>query len=311
MSLGITLNDSSLGISFGMKADKFISEIGSKIISGINQGILAVKDLIARMGQGLGAIIESIKKGNFFDLLKDLFKENPGAAVAGATAVILIGGAAVAAVSTGVAAIAGAIAGAGFLTKAAILAVVVPSAIQAAQRIDNFDWQKSDAAIEAELQSQLINLYSVAGEAVGRSLAGLIVGRGQRAAVQINMKATATFFLILEEQNKTELQEEVLQALVSLAWAGARFIGQVALAKSYIQVRKWARQNVRTGIASIDKAIASWGLEENKSWSIASAREKAIEAVQEQNQALGNFLESFVEGFGEGLSEFLVMEYSR
>jgi hypothetical protein len=310
MSLGINLSDSSLGISFGMKPGKFISGIGDAIVSSINKGVLAVKDLIARMGQGLGAIVESIKKGNFFDLIKNLIKENPVAATAGATAIVLIGGVAVAAVGSGVATVAGAIAGAGFFTKAAILAAV-PGAIQAAQQIDNFDWLKTDAAIEAELRNQLTNLYSVAGEAVGRSLAGLLIGRGQRAAVQINMKATATFFLILEEQNKTELQEEVLQALASLAWAGARFIRQVALAKSYIQARKWARQNVRTGIASIDKTITGWGLEENKSWSIASAREKVIEAIQEENEALGNFLESFLEGFGEGLSEFLVMEYSR
>jgi hypothetical protein len=311
-TLGVNANDSSLAANWGLAPSEFIKGIGSAIINAINKGILAAKDLVNRMAQGAAALVESIKKGTFLSLIKSWIKDNPVQATVVAVGLLVIGGIVVGAIGTGVAAIASAIAGAGFATKAAILAVAIPFCVQGAQKIINFDWQKTDNTIEAELRAKLSSLYAVAGEAIGRSLAGLVIGKGKQPPVQINMRATATFFLILEEQGKTEIQEEVLQALAELAWAAARFVGNVVAAKSYMWIRKAIRENVRTGIKSIDDVIASWGTVENRSWSIsANVIQKGIEAVQAENEDAGQFLENFVEGFGEGLNEFLIMEYSR
>lgn len=312
--MGVYADDSSLAFTWGIAPGKWLDEVGGKVLEWISRGLIEAKKLVKNMINGAKAIGESIIKGNFLDILKNVIKEEPGAAVAGAVAVVLIAGVAVGVVAAGVGAVAGLIASAGVggaVTTGAVMAFLAPKAVQLAQTIYNFDFAKSDNALMQEVESAFGSLANIAGESTGKALAGLLIGKGKQPQLQINMRATATLWLILEEQGKTEIHEEMLEALASLGWAMIRYARQVALTMGYIQVRKWARQNLRTGIGWLDKNIEQWGLAEGQSWKISQKVETFVEQVQETDKALGNFLEGFLEGFGEGITEFLVLEYAR
>ncbi|WP_293309024.1 hypothetical protein, partial [Microcoleus sp. PH2017_10_PVI_O_A] len=97
------------------------------------------------------------------------------------------------------------------------------------------------------------------------------------------------------------------EELSQLANTFIRYARNLAAKLGYMEIRKWARNNIRTGISSIDNAIANWGLQEGQSWTIAQQVENKIESITEENPSLGNFLEGFVEGFGDGFSDFIVM----
>ena len=306
----VTTNSSSLAVTWGEDFDDFFDSLAGQLKSWLARGWIKAKELAAKMRDGAIAVIESIKQGTFIDLVKGMLKSNPGAVVAGAVAIVLIAGVVIGAVAAGIAAIAGFLGTIG-LGGVAVGLACLPFALQLGQKFVNFDWQKTDGALLDELKAAYVNLAGKVGESLGRALAGLLIGRGKRVPLQINVKSTATLFLILEEQGKTDIQEEVLEALVGLAWAAMRYAGQIAFVAGYINFRKWARDNVRTGIPWMDNMIKDWGLQENRSWSIAKWVNEGVDEVQKADAALGNFLEEFLQGFGEGLSDFILMEYSR
>ncbi|MCC3464370.1 MAG: hypothetical protein JGK33_33105, partial [Microcoleus sp. PH2017_11_PCY_U_A] len=168
----------------------------------------------------------------------------------------------------------------------------------------NLDWAQSDAAIVAELESMYNSFLNTVGESTGRMLAGFMLGGGKsNPKMNINITASAALCIRAQQEGSDITEEELSQ----LANTFIRYARNLAAKLGYMEIRKWARNNVRTGLSSIDTAIANWGLQEGQSWTIAQQVENKIETITEENPSLGNFLEGFVEGFGDGFSDFIVM----
>lgn len=308
---GVTIENSSLIVSIGGTLGQWFKQIDSSLGNILSRGLLNAKNLLKNMAAGAKEMFGAIARGNW-KIFEDWLKEDPIAVTAGAAAVILIGGAVVGAVGAGVAAIASAVGGAGILggiTLAGVMPQLVNAAVTGVQTIYNFDFNKSDEALLKELQQGFVNFAGIAGESLGRSLAGFIIGKDKTPKLTVNMRATSTMFMVLEDEN--EVAEEILEELSTIGWAVFRLARQALFAVGYINFRKWAKANIKSGISWVDKAIASWGEEGGKSWILSDKVNEFVAAVEEQNAALGNFLEGAVEGFGEGMDEFIRLEYGR
>lgn len=304
---GVTLNNTSLAVKLGLPLGEFFSEIGSEAAAWLAKGLINLKNLARNMIDGAKELGKAILRGDW-NLFKNWLKEDPLAASAGVGAVILIGGVVVGGVVSGIAALASAI-GVGGATLAAVGSSVLGVAVSFGTQIWDFDFNKTDAAILAEINSAFGGLANVAGEATGRALAGFIVNRKETPKLRINIKATATMFLALDDDGDNQIAEEILESLSSLGWAFYRFAGKALFSMGYINFRQWAKKNIKSGIPWVDKMIASWGEEGGKSWVIRQQVSQVVEKIQEDNLALGNFLEGVIEGFGDGFKEFLVLEY--
>ncbi|MEG4459191.1 hypothetical protein [Microcoleus sp. N9_A1] len=304
---GITLNNTSLAVKLGLPLGGFFADIGSTMQAWLNKGLINLKNLAKNMLAGAKELGAAILRGDW-NLFKSWLKEDPIAVAAGMGAVVLIGGVVVGGVVAGIGALAGAI-GVGGATLAAVGSSVLGAAVSFGTQVWNFDFNKSDAAILAEINAAFGGLANVAGEALGRSLAGFIVNRKETPKLKINIKATATMFLALDDNGDNEVAEEILEELSSLGWAFYRFAGKALFAQGYMNFRRWAKQNVKSDIPWVDKMIASWGEEGGKPWIVSQQVNEVVEAIEKENAALGNFLEGALEGFGEGFKEFLVFEY--
>jgi hypothetical protein len=304
---GVTLNNTSLAVKLGLPLGNFFNEIGSKAAAWLAKGLINLKNLARNMIDGAKELGKAILRGDW-NLFKSWLKEDPIAVSAGVGAVILIGGVVVGGVVSGIAALASAI-GVGGATLAAVGSSVLGAAVSFGNQIWNFDFNKTDAAILAEINSAFGGLANVAGEAAGRALAGFIVNRKETPKLRINIKATATMFLALDDDGDNQIAEEILESLSSLGWAFYRFAGKALFSMGYINFRQWAKRNIESGIPWVDKMIASWGEQGGKPWVISQQVNQLTEKIEEDNPALGKFLEGVIEGFGDGFKEFLVLEY--
>lgn len=304
---GVTVENSSLAITLGVKLGNWFQSIGSEIGSILSRGLLNVKNLLGNMVNGAKELFGAIGRGDW-NIFKNWLKEDPIAVGAGAVAVVLIGGLVVGAVAGGVAAIASAVAGAGAIggiTLAGIMPGLVQSAVSASEVIYNFDFNKSDDQLLKELNQGFINFAGVAGESLGRTLANFIIGGDRLPKLKIDRNAMRTLFLALEDDSDTG--EEILQELATIGWAIFKLARQALFSIGFMNFRKWAKQNVKTGIAWIDRAIASWGT--GKPLIISEKVNEFYQAVEKDNAALGNFLENFGEGFGGGTKEAVIRRF--
>lgn len=307
---GLTVNDTSLGIKLGLPPGNFFKDIGSSITNWIAKGWVNAKSLLKNMADGAKELFGAIARGDW-KLFENWLKEDPVAVVAGAGAVLLTAGVVVGLVAAGVGAIGAALAGVtvGGVALTGVGAAVLKGAVGGVQTVYNFDFNKSDAAIVAQINSAFVGLANVAGEATGKALAGFIVGRKEPPKLKIDIKAAATMFLALEGNGDNEIAEEILQELSRLGWAFYRFAKNALFSMGYINFRQWAKKNIKSGIPWVDKMIASWGEEGGKPWVISQQVNSFIETIEDGNRALGNFLEGIVEGFGDGFQDFLELEY--
>jgi hypothetical protein len=304
---GVSLNNTSLAVKLGLPLGNFFNEIGSTVSAWLEKGLINLKNLARNMIDGAKELGKAILRGDW-NLFKSWLKEDPIAVASGVGAVLLIGGVVVGGVVSGIAALASAI-GVGGATLAAVGSSVLGAAVSFGNQVWNFDFNKTDAAILAEINSAFGGLANVAGEAVGRSLAGFIVNRKETPKLKINIKATATMFLALDDDGDNQIAEEILEQLSSLGWAFYRFAQKALFSMGYINFRQWAKKNIKSGIPWVDKMIASWGEEGGKPWVISQQVNQLTEKIEEDNPALGKFLQGIVEGFGDGFKEFLVLEY--
>jgi hypothetical protein len=305
---GITLGGTSLGVKLGIAIPNFFAEVGSTAISWLQKGITNLKQLASDMWNGAGEIGKALLRGDW-NLFKQFAKEQPLAASAGIGAVLLVGGVVVAGVVGGVSALVGALGLTGSALTLGMGGGVVASAITGMQQIYSFDFNKSDDAILAEINSAFTNLSGTAGESLGRALAGFVVNKKEIPKLKINVQRAATMFLALEDDGENEIAEEILEELSTLGWAFFRFAKTVLFSIGYINFRQWAKANVKSGIPWIDKMIESWGDKDGKPWIISESVEKVVETIDGENPAVGRFLDGVIEGFGDGLTDFLAYEY--
>ncbi|MEG4032080.1 MULTISPECIES: hypothetical protein [unclassified Microcoleus] len=304
---GLTLNNTSLAVKLGLPLGNFFNDIGSTVQAWINKGFINLKNLAKNMIEGAKELAKAILRGDW-NLFKSWLREDPIAVAAGMGAVILIGGVVVGGVVAGIGALAGAV-GLGGVTLAGIGGTVIGAAVSFGTQVYDFDFNKSDAAILAEINAAFGGLANIAGEALGRSLAGFIANRKETPKLRIDINATATMFLALDDNGDNEIAEEILEELSSLGWAFYRFAQKALFAQGYMNFRQWVKRDLKSGIPWVDAMIRSWGEEGGKPWVIRQQVDQVVEQIQEDNAALGNFLEGALEGFGDGFKEFLELEY--
>src|SRR4028118_681115 len=102
---GVTLDNSSLAITWGVSLGNWFQGIGSQIGSVLSKGLLNVKNLLDNMVNGAKELFSAIGRGDW-NIFKNWLKEEPVSAAAGAVAVVLVGGLVVGAVASGVSALA-------------------------------------------------------------------------------------------------------------------------------------------------------------------------------------------------------------
>lgn len=314
-TFGVTLENSALAFSHsGVQPGNWLKEAASEVWSFLKNGVKAAIDLGKKMLEGGKELLGAIARGDW-GIFIDWAKNDPLGFLAGGAAVA-IGGWFVGSV-TGLTALAAGGISTLWATLGSIkiggvaIGLALPTIQQAivsgTNTIVNIDWLKSDKAIEEELKNTYLTFLNNVGESTGRLLAGFLLGGG-KTNPKLTLNITAAAALIIQaEQEGSNIEEEMIEELSALANVFKRYIVNLAGKLGYLELRKYARNNIRTGIPQIDKAIASWGLIEGQSFSIATKIEESVEKLQDTNPAAGNFLEGLLEGFGDGWSDFLLL----
>lgn len=312
---GVTVEDSALAFSLqGVTPGKWLQDAASAVWGAIKDGVQAALDLGNRMIEGGKELFAAIARGDW-GIFGSWLKDDPKGAIAGGAAVGIAGwfvGSATgitAVASQGIAsmwATLGSVKIGGF-TLGLMLPTLQQAIVSGGNTLYNLDFAQSDTAILAELSGMYNSFLNTVGESTGRMLAGFMLGGGKHnPKMNINITAAAALCITAQEEGG-DIQEELVEELSQLANTFIRYATNLAAKLGYLEFRKWARNNVRTGIKGIDDVIANWGLQEGQSWTIAQQVDNKIEAITEENPSLGNFLEGFVEGLGDGFSDFILM----
>lgn len=313
----------------------FNSEGASAVFMGISETVKGVARNAANWAKGsiswgltaVSGLFGALRGGlNFF---KSWFIDDPVGATAGAAAVILtgavvIGGSgAVTAVGgsviAGLTKLAGIVGAAGGVLRASLTVKGIFSAIVAgtaiwnikkhlivgAIKLYNFDWNITDKAY-ADMQKQLFNsLAGQLGETLGHSIAALVCSSNPSfSGVDVDTELLAKSLYILHDGNtENAAKDGIIDAFSDLLYFTRYVASRLLMINSYVNARKWVRNNIRTGIKQIDQAIAGWGTT-NKSWRLAEKVEEAIESID--NQMLQNFTEELVEEFIDACYDYAV-----
>lgn len=263
---------------------------------------------------------KQLKKVNIFGVnLGQWFEDDPVGATAGtavgllAAGIVLMKGGAVAGMVKG---------GISKLWKIGKLAInalglggLIRAAIGGAQRIWNFNFQISDKEIRTQQKSLLEGQADVWGEALGSmvgTLCGFSLGRiaysNQAKMVRLNPDLIAKLdeLRINSFDEDSELWGEAVENLKSAIASTSRVAINIAGLEAYLNVRK-AIKAVARGVnlsniwPGLGKMVETWGEEDQKPWSFASAQEEWVESLPEG--AIQNFSESFLETVQEMCSE--------
>jgi hypothetical protein len=314
-TFGVQLENSALAFSHnGVQPGIWLQTAAGEVWNFLKKGVKAAIDLGRKMLEGGKELLGAIFRGDW-GIFVDWAKNDPLGFLAGGAAVA-VGGWFIGAASGLTALAAGGIsslwATLGSIKVGGVALVAVMPSIQQAivsgtNTIVNLDWLKSDKAMEDEMNASYLTFIGNLGESTGRLLAGLILGGGKRnPKLILNITATAAI-IIQAEQEGSNIEEEMIEELSVLANVFKRYALSLAGRAGLLELRKYARQNIRTGIPQIDRKIANWGLIEGQSFSIATSIENKIEKLEETNPVAAKFFEEALEGFGDGWSDFLVM----
>ena len=288
---GVTAENSALALSLsGVSPGAWLQSTLGNIWGGIKQGVKLALDLGNRIYEGGKELLAALSRGEL-GIFLDWFKDDPFGAGAGVAAVAvagwLIGSA------TGITAVA--VGGAkalwasicgiklGGIAFGAMLPSLQSVIVGGATTVMNLDWQQSDKSILAELEAVYLTFLNNVGESAGRMLAGFILGGGKaNPKLKINISA-AVALSIQAEVEGSDIEGELIEELSNLANVFIRYATNLAGKLGYMHFRKWARENVRTGIPAIDNHIKNWGLIEGQSFVINTVIDEKIEAITPQS----------------------------
>jgi hypothetical protein len=255
---------------------------------------------------------KQLKKINIFGVnLGQWFDDDPVGATAGTAAALLSAGVILITGGTVVGMVKGGISKLWKMGKSVVTALGLGGLIRAAvggvQRIWNFNWQISDKDIRAQQKSTLDSQAGIWGETLGSmvgTLCGFSLGRiayaNQAELVRFNPDLIAKLdeLRINNFDEDSELWEEAVENLKAAIASTTRAAINIAGLEAYLNVRK-AIKAVARGVnlssfwPGIGKMVETWGDENQKSWSFASAQEEWIDSLPEG--AVKNFTEEFIE----------------
>lgn len=304
----------SSAITYGDIDLEWIEGVAPAIGSFVRKGAVRLRKLAEDMWAGGKELFGAIMRRDW-SLFESFIAENPFAAGAGIVATGLAGallvspiGAAIGILKTGLGVVVKGLRSMGVLGGITIgvgLPSLISGLVRGTQQLYRFNWNQTDTEIEGEIKSAIASLYGQAGDSLGTALAGILVGGGGNPKVEIGMKSLCALWETIEE----DIRDEVLESLSTLVFAGVRTAGLILFKKTYMSARKLIRSNFRTGIPAIDKAIAAWGLNGTKPWSIAYQIEEKIEEIPDEN--IRNFVEEFVDSFFTDVGQFLLLRYDK
>lgn len=190
--------------------------------------------------------------------------------------------------------------------------------VGATQRIWNFDWNITDAAIKKQQKENINGLGDTWGEAAGSfvgTFCGFGLGRVALANQADNVKFDPEMIAKLDElrinnfDEDSELWEEARENLIAAVASTARMVGNNLAMESFMGVRKLIKVASKgISLSSIAPGLASniekWGQEGQEPWSFASAQEAMIEKMPEG--WFKSFAESFLESAQEMCGESLI-----
>lgn len=187
----------------------------------------------------------------------------------------------------------------------------VRSALNFSEQVYRFNWQQTDKAIRAEIESLITSLYEPAGEFLGRSIAGLLVG-GTAAIpkVRVNIPQMALLW-----QLNPDIRDELLQNVSSFCYQSLVAAKVIAFKVFFMKGRQYIKENwdklpktVQNAFPDLGNKIRTWGDEGHTAWSIAGVMEEKIESIDDER--LKNAAEGFVEGFWEGFRDSVEYVYA-
>ncbi|MGB7708799.1 MAG: hypothetical protein WBL95_04495 [Microcoleus sp.] len=330
---GVEIESTALALSTEMvKPNSWMQATMGQVASAIDKGVKSVKTLGQQMIDGGKEVISAIGRGDL-KLFWDFLKDDPVAALAGTGAVAATGyllfqvgaavGGAIVATRLGAAA-AGRLAVAaggigtmwaaiksatiGSVTVGALLPSIQQAVVSSTQTIMNVDWLKSDKSILAELESAYLGFLNNIGESAGRMLIAIVLG-GARAnpRLTLNITAAAALSITKEIEDGNDISSALIEDMANIANLFLRYARNLAGRLAYLELRKYSRENIRTGNAAIDKKIQNWGLIEGETFTINGAIDAKIEKIKEWNKGVGEFAEGFKEGMSDGFNELVIM----
>lgn len=169
----------------------------------------------------------------------------------------------------------------------------------------NFNWNISDADLDAQIKQAEIGLASAQGTLVGTALGYAICGAVPAATVAVFNQPLALYMMAeLGEEAADEIADS-LTALVSLQLQQFIRIGFSAIFKNYRSLLRGAAIGVAqilvaAGVLSQD-SVDKANKNRNEPWSIASALEETIEDID--NPVEQAYAEEFWDSFGEACIE--------
>ena len=313
---GVTIEDSALAFSTeGIQPGKWLQNTASMVWGTIQKGVQTVVDFGKKIFEGGKELLAAIGRGDW-KLFEQWLKDDPLGFLAGGAAVAIAGwfiGSATgltALASGGIASMWSALGSVrlGGVALGAMLPTLQQAIVGTTNTIINVDWLQSDNAILNELKSVHSSFMNTFGESTGRMLVGMFLGGGKgNPRLKVNITGAAAVAIQAEQDTGNNIQEEIIEELSNLTNAFIRYARNLVFKIGYMNLRKYARENIKTGIKAIDEKIANWGLQEGQSFVINQKIDDKLEKITESNPDLGNFLEGFKEGALDGFNEFVVM----
>ena len=324
----VELADSSSALNYGILPNikAWVSAGAKDILNYLKAGVQSAKGFLGKVKKWISNGFEEVKKagkniGAWFEALPGKFAQAmvpllQVGAIAGAaaavvlTGIVLVGSAPLAWVVGGIGAIAG------ILTALQLTGVVnvggmIKGALNFAEFVYRFNWQESDKQIQAEIESLITSLYEPAGEFLGRSIAGLLVGGfSSPPKVRVNVRQIALLW-----QLNPDIRDELLQNVSSFCYQSLVAVKTIAFKTFFMKGRAWIKQNWdkvpaswRQAIPNLDLTIRNWGEEGQQPWSIAGYVEEKVESIDDER--IKGAIEGFLEGFWDGFRESVEYVYT-
>lgn len=301
-------------------ASQWLSKFSTKASKWIKAKLLGIKSFLAGIKSFLSDTKNKTKKLlNFF---KQWFKDDPIGATAGGALVLVVGaivvtkGAVIGAIgSGGLAAIAkvGAIGSsvaaaaktaAAFFFKnkffafigSALFGGIISNSAQYLSNVAfiyNFDWNISAESIRKAQEAAMFRVINQLGETAGMALGGLVCSALPGVAnVEIDAAIMAKTWYLMN----ADVKEEILDSYADLIMATKNAARFMAFLETFKNTRDFIRNNIKTGIASIDSNISQWGVS-GEPWILSEKFEEAIESIP--NEKVREFTENVLDGFIE------------
>jgi hypothetical protein len=180
------------------------------------------------------------------------------------------------------------------------LPTLAEKVVQSTEIFWHFDWKISDKQLYEDMKSAVVNLYEPLGEALGRSLAAIVVGRGLGGSASIpKVKINPTQIAnLIELSGGSEQVRDMLIDSITEMWFAVKSAAQTILFKYiYLNGRKYVERQLGKELG---------GSEDSSSFIFAEKFEEKVKELvpnEEVSEAVIQGFETFFESLGDLLTE--------